>query len=150
MKPMNSAFVSTILTRALSVFLILILPIIPWMMGLYNDYQVNYYGQKSIIVQLIVLGYSACLVGIVALFSLDKLLRNIRKGEVFIHSNIQIIRALSYLCFAECLIFGVFGFIRPLSFMVAAAAAFLGLIVRVVKNTFDIATEIKEENEYTI
>ena len=34
--------------------------------------------------------------------------------------------------------------------LVAAAAAFIGLILRVVKNVFQQAMALKEENDYTI
>ncbi len=150
MSRINSALISAVLTRFLFVFIILMLAVIPYFMKVYDNYQIVKYGTDSILLPLILLAYSACITALFALAILDRLLRNIRKGEIFAVQNIKMIRFVSYLCFLEALAFTVFGFIRPLSLMVAAAAAFLGLIVRVVKNIFEMAAEIKEENEYTI
>ena len=53
-------------------------------------------------------------------------------------------------CFAASLIFIYFGFIRYFALFIVVAAAFFGLILRVVKNVFEQAIEIREENDFTI
>ena len=60
------------------------------------------------------------------------------------------LRRCSWCCMvvaAICLVFtaALFYFL-----LVAAAAAFMGLILRVIKNVFQQAMELKEENDYTI
>lgn len=94
--------------------------------------------------------YTACVPASVALWGLDKLLGNIEKGEVFIAENVNIMRVLSWRCIvaaAICLISS--SYYMPF-LILAAAAGFVGLILRVVKNVFAQAVEIKEYNDFTI
>ena len=61
-----------------------------------------------------------------------------------------LLRARPWCCLLAAVPFGVFGIWRSLSIIVALAAAFFGLILRVLKNVFEKAVELKEENDYTI
>jgi hypothetical protein len=81
---------------------------------------------------------------------LISLLDKIRKGEVFVAQNTANLRALSWCCFAVSVIFFAFGFVRSVSFLGSFAAMFMGLILRVVKNVFAKAVELREENDGTI
>ena len=64
------------------------------------------------------------------------LLRNISEGEVFIPENVSILRLLSWCCIAAGLV-RLFSALYYMPFLiVSAAAAFVGLILRVVKNVF--------------
>ncbi len=86
----------------------------------------------------------------VLLLSLNRLLAGISLGEVFTAGNIALLRRCSWCCMivaAICLLFtaALFYFL-----LVAAAAAFIGLILRVIKNVFQQALALKEENDYTI
>lgn len=85
-----------------------------------------------------------------AIVLLLKLLLNIRKSIVFTAGNVSIIRTISWLCFLEGFAFLLLGFRFVLAFIVAAAAFFLGLVVRVVKNVMEEATAIKSENDLTV
>ncbi len=94
--------------------------------------------------------YTLCVPATIALHGLWQLLDNIEKGDVFIDKNVQILRMLSWACiFAGgiCLISSVY--YMPF-LIIAAAASFVGLLLRVVKNVFARAVEIKEESDYTI
>ena len=85
------------------------------------------------------------------LWLLDRLLSNIRKEEIFIPQNVAYLRGISWACFAmclPCLLIAVYGSQTFLFVMVAAA--FMGLILRVVKNVIEAAVLIKEENDYTV
>ena len=88
---------------------------------------------------------------------LIRLLGNVRRSEIFTASAVSKLRCISWCCFAECLIlmgggigfFQSFGF--PRTFLIFAfAAAFLGIVLRVVKNVIEEAVAIKSENDYTI
>ena len=81
---------------------------------------------------------------------MHRLLRNLRRERVFEQENVTLLRAISWLCIAVGVVTLVSGFYYTSFFLVAAAAAFCGLIVRVVKNVFEQAIEIKTENDYTI
>lgn len=84
------------------------------------------------------------------LFSLDRLLAAISRGEVFTAGNIALLRRCSWCCMAVAAIGLVFTVTLFYFLLVAAAAAFAGLILRVIKNVFQQALELKEENDYTI
>lgn len=84
------------------------------------------------------------------LYSLIKLLFNIKKDEIFIDKNVKYLRRISWCCFAVALITLIGGaFYVPFLF-VATAAAFVGLMLRIVKNVMQNAIAISEENKLTI
>lgn len=88
--------------------------------------------------------------GIIALVCLDVLLWNIRKNKAFIEQNVKMLRAISYCCFCVAVIFIYFAVLRPFAFVIVFAAGFFGIILRVVKNCFQQAVAIREENDFTI
>jgi len=79
-----------------------------------------------------------------------KLLFNIKKDKIFISENVKYLRVISWCCFAVALITFVAGIFYIPFLLVAAAAAFVGLMLRIVKNVMQNAVEINEENELTI
>lgn len=86
----------------------------------------------------------------IVLFKLFSLLRRIKRGEVFDEQNVKLLRAISWCCFgaaAACLIGGAM--YLP-SLVLAAAAGFMGLIVRIVKNIFAQAIAMKSELDFTV
>lgn len=88
--------------------------------------------------------------GIIALVCLDVLLWNIQKNRAFIMQNVKMLRAISYCCFCVAAIFVYFSILRPFAFVIVFAAGFFGIILRVVKNCFQQAIAIREENDFTI
>lgn len=103
--------------------------------------------------------YAACMtvgyaVGFILCFALVRLyalLRNIGKEKVFTAANTAHIRAVSWCCWAAALILLVGSFSCHLVVLVLSlAAAFAGLVLRVMKNVFAEAVAIKEEHDYTI
>ena len=108
-------------------------------------------------------------VGYTALYCLDRLLINIKKDIVFDKSNVKLLKIISWSCFCAaiiCLIYIVFGcllfttvrrnqtlfeiILLSAILLLTTGAGFMGLVVRVVKNVFESAIKIKEENELTI
>ena len=88
--------------------------------------------------------------GYITLYSLTRLLFNIKDDEIFIKKNVQHLRRISWCCFVVALITGVGG-VQYIPFLfIAIAAAFVGLLLRVVKNVMQSAVIIKTENELTI
>jgi hypothetical protein len=106
-----------------------------------------------------------------AVVLLDRLVRilwNIRKEDVFSKGNVESLRAMSWCCFFAAGVLAVaavwaevdFGVglagLRLLSMTsicfigIAAAAAFAGLIIRVIKNCFAKAVALQEENDLTV
>lgn len=92
---------------------------------------------------------SSVFAGII-LWSLLKLLFNIKKEKIFISQNVSLLRTVSWGCFA----IGIITFIGAFYYMpfmfVAAAGGFTGMLLRVLKNVMDNAVKISEENELTI
>ena len=145
--PAKSVILSSICTK-IAIGLVIIAAIA--MPKLVSSY-VTYTGKNTEVIQSLLLTIYACAVpGLVSLFCLDKLLANIRRGEVFIEKNIKLLRALSWCSFAVSVILFISGFYYILFVVIAICAAFLGLILRVIKNVFEQALIIKEENDFTI
>jgi hypothetical protein len=94
--------------------------------------------------------YPSSIFAHITLYSLLKLLFNIKRQEIFIQKNVTYLRVISWCCFAVALITFVGGCFYLPFFVVSVAAAFVGLMLRVVKNVMQNAVEIKAENELTI
>lgn len=101
--------------------------------------------------------YAVVPAGYVALICLDKLLMNIKKDIVFDYKNTKLLNIISWACFyAGCIGLASFIFILVEDFMfetmivLSAGEYFMALVVKVVKNVFVKAIELKEENDLTI
>ncbi|MBQ7596326.1 MAG: DUF2975 domain-containing protein [Clostridia bacterium] len=95
--------------------------------------------------------------GYAALICLDKLLANVKQNKVFERSSVTLLRIISYCCFYAAAVGLVSYFViaatsTPLEsiFILSLGEGFVGLVVRVVKNVFEKAIEIKEENDLVI
>lgn len=122
----------------------------PWILRHYDNAKVIDLGLESVYIPMLIAFYLAVAAAVPALAALDRLLSNIKRGIIFYYGNVRILRFIPYCCFAEGAVFLFFGFYRPLSFTVSGAAFFFGLIMRVLKNVFEEAVVLKEENDYTI
>lgn len=98
----------------------------------------------------LVIFYLLCIPAALALYGLYRLLVNIKNNIVFVQENVKILRGLSWrcmlaavICLASRVVYMPFAFI-------GASACFAGLVLRVVKNVFAQAVEIKEDNDFTI
>ena len=107
-------------------------------------------GLPSVFVPLLVTLYCCVPPALTALISLYMLLINIQQNKPFIKINIIYLRIISYCCFAGAVIFVYFAILRPFAWVIVAAALFFGIILRVVKNCFQQAVAIREENDFTI
>ena len=86
-----------------------------------------------------------------ALWALDRLLCAIRREEVFTAGNVRYLRIISWCCFAAGAILLAGSLIVNMNLIVLAVlAAFFGIVIRVVKNLFEAAVTLKDENDYTI
>lgn len=94
--------------------------------------------------------YFCAVLAFTALFYLNRLLKNIAEDRIFIEENVKILRILSWCCYFVGITMAVYSLEAYPFVIIAAAAAFFGLIIRVLKNVFAKAVEIKEENDATI
>ena len=99
---------------------------------------------------VLVLFYLVFLPVLLALYGLERLLRNIQQGQVFIRANIAQLRLVSWACFFAAVFLLVGGCLWPVLILVAGSVGFLGLFVRVIKNMLTEAVLLKEENDFTI
>ena len=94
--------------------------------------------------------YSGSVPAVILLFCLYRLLYRIEIEQVFITANVECLRHISWSCFAGSVISLVsVSYYFPWIF-VAVAAAFMGLIVRVVKNIIAQAVDLKNESDFTV
>ena len=110
--------------------------------------------------------YLTCIPVLMAFFNLCGLLKAVKGREVFVPANVRRLRTISWACFLVAFLFlatdliwafcsedGQASFrIDPLLlfFAMAVLSAFMGLILRVVKNVFEAAVQLKTENDLTI
>ncbi len=94
--------------------------------------------------------YGCSLPAYVVLYGLHKLLVNIRDEKVFVQENVSILRRISWCMFIAMAICMAFCWPLPILSVVVLSAGFIGLIVRVVKNVFERAIQMKQELDLTI
>ena len=88
--------------------------------------------------------------GFMLLYDMERLLKNLRNGRVFIPENVSYLRRISWCCFiAALLCLAGCLYVRALSF-IAVAAGFMGLVVRIVRNVFAQAIPMRDELDLTV
>ena len=99
----------------------------------------------------LLIGFYLCVpIVLFALYNLEKLLRNIVAGNVFVRPNVRMLRRVCGCCLLVSLIcLPVACFYQPLIFL-SVIMAFLCPVVNVVRYVFDAAVTIREENDLTI
>lgn len=145
--PGKSVLASSICTKIVIVIVVCAAIAAP---NLVNGYVAHAMKNPAIVTPLLATIYAGTVPGLIALFSLDRLLVNIKAKDVFINKNVKHLRVISWCSFAVSAILFISGFYYLLFVLVAIAAAFFGLILRVVKNVIEQAVAIKNENDFTI
>ena len=120
---------------------------LPMLLNWYRTlWPIPYYAYNAILIAF----YCCSVFVLLALWSLDRVLRNILSGQVFILQNVRCIRRVQYCCGMVSLIcLPAAVFYAPLWFMVVIMA-FLSLVVWVVTQVMAAAVTIREENDLTI
>lgn len=94
--------------------------------------------------------YLCSVFGWVLLWKLWRLLKNIRAQIVFDAQNVKLLRAVSWCCVGAGIVCALSCLYYLPFLLVAVAAGFMALIVRIVKNVFAQAIEMKSELDFTI
>ena len=94
--------------------------------------------------------YLCCPAAWTTLVGIFILMNNIIRGDIFIKQNIFLMRLLSWCCALVALICFVGGFWYVGLFIFSLGAAFMMLILRVLKSVMARAAELKNENDLTI
>lgn len=101
-------------------------------------------------VLLIICLYVCNVPGFMLLWCMDKLLRNLRQGKVFDGDNVGLLKNISICCFVVSII--SLSLCSRIYFLgiVALMTAFMGLIVRIIKNVFSSAIAMRSELDLTV
>lgn len=142
-----SAKLTLRLGRILALALLVLVCTMPRLLDWYQDLRpLGQHGAAAIIIAF----YCCAPVVALALWNLDRLLRNILNEQVFVAKNVRAISNVRWCCLAVCLIcLPAAFFYPPLVFMVVIMA-FLTLVVSVLASVMDAAVSIREENDLTI
>lgn len=120
----------------------------PWMVAWLINYSQAHLAGKELLFYFTL--YTGCIPAMLLLYELYQLLQRISKGDVFVTANVGGLRRISWYSIlggGVCLLSALY-YIPFL--LIAFAAAFVGIIVRVVKNVFAQAVELQQEVDYTI
>ena len=120
----------------------------PWLTRWFLDFsQARVKGPESFFLATI---YVGSIPAAYLLYNMFHLLRRIEAGQLFIAENVECLRRISWSCFLGAGVAFISGFYYLSWLFVFVAAAFMGLIVRVVKNMVAQAVALKNEADYTI
>jgi len=139
------SFILTLLFLALCVTALFALPAVLERMMVFFEKDV-----ESDYLPTLLCVYAAFVPAIVALISVAAFMDRVMKGDIFCHRNTACLKIVSWCCFAELIPFGILSLYYFVAPFVAVSFVFLGVIVRVIKNAFARAEEIKEENDMVI
>ena len=118
-------------------------PIVRWFAALRHMNEVSRRGFLAVLLLCSVFGW-------IVLGAMWRLLSNLRKALVFTRANIRLLHIVSLCCAAAALLcIGGSCFYLPY-LLAAAAAGFMALIVRIVRNVFQKALDMKDELDLTI
>ena len=98
----------------------------------------------------LVAGYLGIAIAFFADITLMLLLHSVRRERIFTPYCVALLRRLSWCCMGEALVFLAIGALFTLALFIAFIALLVGLCLRVVKNAFELALSLKEENDLTV
>lgn len=93
------------------------------------------------------IAYPLCFAAVAMLM---KILWNIAHDRLFVRANTNLLRVISYLCLALCVLCFAFTFRYLSLFILGTGIALVGFLVQVLVQVFAKATEISDENDLTI
>ena len=143
----RSAALTLWANRLLALVVLTLACIMPNLLRWYNGFRPL---EDETNMALLIAFYLCVPIALYALYNLEKLLRSILAGEVFVRENVRMIRRVCGCCLL------VSGICLPAAFYYAPliffciVMAFLCPVVNVVRYAFDAAVTIREENDLTI
>lgn len=146
----KSIILSQVIIKVMDLGIVIACIIAPKLVELYDTRVMVEAGLPSVYAPLLITLYCCVPPALTALISLDLLLFNIQHGDMFVKKNVGLLRIISWCCFLGSAIFVYFSILRPFALAIVVVAAFLGIILRVVKNCFEEAVALREENDFTI
>ncbi|WP_455529502.1 DUF2975 domain-containing protein [Ruminococcus sp.] len=150
----RSLILSRILTLAAAMAAVIVAVFIPAISGWYQ-YEMaaeanSVFDRSTMFIPMCITLYVCDALALGALWNLNTLLRNISRDEVFIQKNTNCLRRISWICMGVGVMMMIFGLWSSIFAFFGMCALMFGLIMRVLKNVFEKAVEIKSENDFTI
>ena len=99
---------------------------------------------------MIVCLYLCNVPGFALLTAMWQLLTRLSQGCVFVPENVRSLTVIQFCCFAACLICLGGSLVLPSLFILVLATAFMGLVVRIVRQVFRQAIPMKDELDLTV
>lgn len=150
----RSLFLSRAMTLAAAVAAIITAFFIPTIAEWYEYAMSNearsVFSRSTMKIPMCIVLYVCDALAMAALWNLSILLKNISKDEVFIEKNTSCLRRISWICMGIGFAMMVFGLWSSIFVFFGMCALMFGLIMRVLKNVFEKAVEIKSENDFTV
>lgn len=98
----------------------------------------------------LLVGYLGIGIAFAADAALMLLLQSIRRERLFTPYCVALLRTISWCCMGEAFVFLALGALFVVCIFIAFVALLAGLCLRVVKNAFELAVALKEENDLTV
>lgn len=144
----KSIVLTKVCIAVFSLAYVLVLLLCPWLVKQFVTYSFSARSKDACSFMLTVY---ACAIPLgLILWHLYQLVLRIEKEEIFTDQNTKSLRLMGWMCFAVAVIFLVSTCYYTFYLIFAACAVLMGLLLRVLKNVFVQAKEMKEENDYTI
>ena len=143
--PLVSAKITRVITCLFCVLLLGLMIFGPKLLSVYFAYL-----SAALAKKVLLAFYLCCPAAWAALICILHLMTNIIRGEIFTNQTVFSMRLLSWCCAYVSVVCLIFGFWWAPLFVFSLGAAFLTLMLRVLKSVMARATEIKAENELTI
>lgn len=141
----------------LSRFFVIVFAVLLALLDFFCYWILNWLGNKSKLpegleqVWLVLLTlYASSLFGWLLLAMLWKLLKNLQQENVFIPDNVKFLRISSWACTVISIIYLLSAIYYLPLLVIATAAGFLALIIRIIKNVFEQANAMKHELDLTV
>jgi len=144
----RSIWLSKICTILFMVLLVACMVSAPWLVARLIDISVP--AQKAGNTLFLITIYIGSAPAAALLTFLYALLHQIGSGRVFISENVAYLRYISWCCYVGALLCITSAFYYVPWFAPGIAAAFMGLIIRVVKNVVAEAVALQDESDLTI
>ena len=133
--------------RAIGAVLLALILVLPRLLDWYQNLRPLNPASRAAIVT----GFYCCIPVIaLALLNLDRLLRSILNSQVFVPTNVRLIRNIRWCCLGVGLICLPASFFYPPLIFIVIIMAFLALVISVLCAVMDAAVSIREENDLTI
>ena len=144
---LHATHVTLWVNRFIMAFVLLFCPCLPFFLNwYYTNSPLSMAGYKAILIAF----YCCVVFVLLALWSMETLLRNILDGEVFVFPNVRLLRRIRWCCAIISLICLPASFFYVPLWIMVIIMAFLSLVVCVVVQVMKAAVAIREENDLTI